>query len=139
MSYASHTSAGHLPPPLSGASVTVYLNGAEVRKFGQGAAEQLVLYPTPEVRVVKKIVSGAVTTEVTVLHHDGLGSVRAVTAGTGMRTEMSSYRPTAAMPFACCISQRQGLTPPAVRTATRAPSRRCCRTPCSLRRRTPCR
>jgi len=28
-----------------------------------------------------------------VLHHDGLGSVRAVTAGTGMRTETSSYRP----------------------------------------------
>jgi len=56
-------------------------------------SEQLVLYPTPEVRIVRKVVSGAVASEVTVLHHDGLGSVRAVTAGTGMRTETSSYRP----------------------------------------------
>jgi RHS repeat-associated protein len=44
-------------------------------------------------RIVTKIVPGSVVTERTVLHRDGLGSVRAVTAGTGAKTETSSYRP----------------------------------------------
>lgn len=63
--------------PGAGATVTAYVGGAEVRAFGQGAAEVLVLYPAPEVRLVKKFVSGAVTSEATFLQHDGLGSVRA--------------------------------------------------------------
>lgn len=52
-----------------------------------------MLYPSPEVRLVKKLVSGAVTTEKTFLHHDGLGSVRAVTGAAGTKTETSSCRP----------------------------------------------
>ena len=56
-------------------------------------AEGLVLYPSPEVRLVKNIVSGSVGTEKTILHRDGLGSVRAVTSAAGLRTETSSYRP----------------------------------------------
>ena len=53
----------------------------------------MTLYPKPEIRVVRKLVSGAVTTEKTMLHHDGLGAVRAVTSAAGLRAETSSYRP----------------------------------------------
>lgn len=57
------------------------------------AVEELIEYPTPDIRLVRKIVSGAVTTEKTMLHRDGLSSVRAVTSAAGLRTETSSYRP----------------------------------------------
>ena len=110
--------------------MTVYLGPIEIRKFGQGAVEEMTEYPTPDIRLVRKIVSGVVTTEKTTLHRDGLGSVRAVTLAAGLRTETSSYRPfgpssprpptrsipprrkassaSASMPTPDCIAEKQG-------------------------------
>ena len=67
--------------------MTVYLGPVKTRKFGQGAVEEMTEYPTPDIRLVRKIVSGAVTSEATVLHRDGLGSVRAVTGAAGLKAE----------------------------------------------------
>ena len=74
--FEGYTGANCATPGAS-ATVTAYVGGAEVRAFGQGASEVLALYPSPEVRLVKNLVAGAVTTEKTFLHHDGLGSARA--------------------------------------------------------------
>ena len=59
--------------PGAGASVTVYLGPIEIRKFGQGAVEEMTEYPTQDIRLVRKIVSGAVTTEKTVRSATGKG------------------------------------------------------------------
>lgn len=89
----NYTTGQACSAPTAAQPVTAYFGPLEIRNFGMGATEQMLLYPTADIRIVKKIVSGNVTTEKTVLHRDGLSSLRAVTSGTGLRTETSSYRP----------------------------------------------
>jgi len=80
--------------PLTGQStVTLYLGPVEVRHYGQGAAEEILLYPQPNIRIAKTKSAGVVTTRVFALHADGLGSVRAVTDGAGAVVQRTTYRP----------------------------------------------
>jgi hypothetical protein len=44
--------------------VTAYLGSVEIRKFGQGAAEELLLYPHASIRISKAKVAGAIVTGV---------------------------------------------------------------------------
>ena len=52
-----------------------------------------MLYPTANIRVTKTKSGSTVTTKVSALHADGLGSVRAVTDGAGAVVERTTYRP----------------------------------------------
>ena len=80
--------------PVTGqASVTLYLGAVEIRKYGQGAAEEILLYPRPNIRITKTKSGSTVTTKVNALHVDGLGSVRAVTDAGGAAVERTGYRP----------------------------------------------
>jgi len=79
--------------PLTGTSVTLYLGAAEIRKYGQGTAEEILLYPQPNIRITRTKSGSTVTTKVSALHADGLGSVRAVTDGAGAVVERTTYRP----------------------------------------------
>lgn len=80
--------------PATGQSeVTLYLGPVEIRRYGQGAAEEILLYPRPNIRITRTRSGGVVTTKVFALHADGLGSVRAVTDETGAAVERTTYRP----------------------------------------------
>ncbi|OYX39574.1 MAG: hypothetical protein B7Y91_00710 [Rhodobacterales bacterium 32-64-14] len=81
-------------PVTQQSEVTLYMGPVEIRKYGQGNAEEILLYPHPNIRIVKtKNASGQVVTKVNTLHLDGLGSVRAVTNEAGLATERTAYRP----------------------------------------------
>ena len=80
--------------PATGQSeVTLYLGPVEIRNYGQGAAEEILLYPQPNIRITKTKSGSTITTRVNALHADGLGSVRAVTDGAGTVVERTTYRP----------------------------------------------
>jgi RHS repeat-associated protein len=66
----------------------------EIRNYGQGNAEEILLYPHPAIRISKtKDAGAAVVTKVSTLHRDALGSVRAVTSAAGLAAERATYRP----------------------------------------------
>ncbi len=66
--------------PTASQPVTLYLGNIEIRKWGQGNAEEILLYPVPSIRIaLTKDAGGAVVTKVSTLHRDALCSVRAVT------------------------------------------------------------
>jgi hypothetical protein len=70
--------------PTAAQPVTLYLGMVEIRNYGQGNAEEILLYPRPSIRVSKtKDAGNAVVTRVSTLHRDALGSVRAVTTEAG--------------------------------------------------------
>lgn len=74
--------------------MTLYLGNVEIRKWGQGNAEEILLYPVPSIRIaLTKDAGGAVVTKVSTLHRDALGSVRAVTNAAGLKAERSLFRP----------------------------------------------
>jgi len=79
--------------PVAGATVTLYMGPVEIRRYGQGAAEEILLYPRPDIRITKTMSGSTVTTRVNALHTDGLGSVRAVTDGAGTVVEHTTYLP----------------------------------------------
>ena len=80
--------------PTASHVATLYLGPVEIRKYGQGNAEELLLYPHPAIRISKtKDAGGAMVTKVSTLHRDALGSVRAVTTAAGARAEKALYRP----------------------------------------------
>src|SRR5690606_11430344 len=79
--------------PVTGTSVTLYLGPVEIRNYGQGTAEEILLYPRPDIRITRTRSGSTVTTKVNALHADGLGSVRAVTDETGAAVERNAYRP----------------------------------------------
>jgi hypothetical protein len=69
----------------------------EIRSWGQGSAEEILLYPVPSIRIaLTKDAGGAVVTKVSTLHRDALGSVRAVTSAAGLAAAPpSTTRPPA--------------------------------------------
>ncbi|MGJ8626419.1 MAG: hypothetical protein ACSHXB_05610 [Sulfitobacter sp.] len=80
--------------PTSAQPVTLYLgSNTEIRNYGQGAQEEILLYPMPSIRIAKTKVGGNVVTKVSTLHTDALGSVRAVTNAAGQKAERATYRP----------------------------------------------
>ena len=80
--------------PTAAQPVTLYLGQAEIRNWGQGNAEEILLYPTPTIRIaITKDAGGVVVTKVSTLHRDALGSVRAVTNAAGLKAERSLFRP----------------------------------------------
>lgn len=80
--------------PTGSQPVTLYLGGVEIRNWGQGNAEEILLYPVPSIRIaLTKDAGGAVVTKVSTLHRDALGSVRAVTNAAGLKAERSLFRP----------------------------------------------
>lgn len=80
--------------PVTGQNaVTLYMGPVEIRKWGQGTAEEILLYPAPNIRITKTNPGSGVVTKVNTLHADGLGSVRAVTDEAGLAAERSTYRP----------------------------------------------
>ena len=94
--------------PATGQSeVTLYLGPVEIRNYGQGAAEEILLYPQPNIRITKTKSGSTITTRVNALHADGLGSVRAVTDGAGQAVELTTYRP-----FSEELALAQPLTQP---------------------------
>ena len=61
---------------------------------GSGRGEQLLIYASPALRITKtKNSSGVITSKLSILHRDGLGSVRAVTNGAGTKNERDTTRP----------------------------------------------
>ncbi|NOX72564.1 MAG: hypothetical protein GXP03_02685 [Alphaproteobacteria bacterium] len=81
---------------LQGAgNVTVYFGGVEIRDFGEGNSETILLYPQGNVRQVYTYdsVTGTVVEEVAYLNSDQLNSVRTVTSSTGGLGKRSTYRP----------------------------------------------
>ena len=74
-------------------TTTLYLGPVEIRNYGAGAAEEILLYPHPKIRITKTKSGSTVTTKVNTLLADGLGSIRAVTDAAGLKAETSTYRP----------------------------------------------
>ncbi len=72
---------------------TVYFGAVEISNFGQGAAEVYLAYPHPNVRQTTTKSGAVVSTAVSYLHRDQLGSVRLVSDTTGQRVEADVYRP----------------------------------------------
>jgi RHS repeat-associated protein len=80
--------------PTAAQPVTLYVGQAEIRNWGQGNAEEILLYPVPSIRIsLTKNAGGAVVTKVSTLHLDALGSVRAVTNAAGLKAERALFRP----------------------------------------------
>ena len=52
-------------------TVTLYMGPVEIRNYGQGAAEEILLYPRPDIRITKTKSGSTVTTRVNALHTDG--------------------------------------------------------------------
>jgi len=50
--------------PVAGATVTLYMGPVEIRRYGQGAAEEILLYPRPDIRITKTKSGSTVTTRV---------------------------------------------------------------------------
>ncbi|MGJ8628519.1 MAG: polymorphic toxin-type HINT domain-containing protein [Sulfitobacter sp.] len=72
-------------------TTTVYLNGTEIRNFGQGAGqEELVNYLADEVRLTE---SATADLRLDYLHYDQLGSVIGVSAPDGLTAERRAYLP----------------------------------------------
>ena len=67
--------------------MTVWLGPLEIRRFAQGSAEKLILYPMPDLRIIRYMNGATPVVEKSALHRDGLGSVRAVTSQAGLRTD----------------------------------------------------
>ena len=81
-------------PVTQQSETTLYMGAAEFRHWGEGNAEEILLYPTPNIRITKiRDAGGTIVTRVNTLHTDGLGSVRAVTDEAGLAAERSTYRP----------------------------------------------
>lgn len=54
----------------------------------------MLLYASPALRITKtKNTAGVIASKLSVLHRDGLGSVRAVTNAAGLKNERNTYRP----------------------------------------------
>ncbi|WP_170565662.1 RHS repeat-associated core domain-containing protein [Ruegeria atlantica] len=66
-------------------TVTVTFGGVEIRNFGQGASEEIVTYPHPDVRLVNGVAS--------YMHRDQLNSVRLITGTDGAEDKRSIYHP----------------------------------------------
>ncbi|WP_171181842.1 RHS repeat-associated core domain-containing protein [Ruegeria sp. HKCCD8929] len=66
-------------------AVTVTFGDVEIRNFGQGAAEEIVTYPHPDVRLV----NGAAS----YMHRDQLSSVRLITGADGAEDKRTVYHP----------------------------------------------
>ena len=49
-------------------AVTLYLGPVEIRKWGQGTAEEILLYPAPNVRITRTNPGGSVVAKVNALH-----------------------------------------------------------------------
>ena len=80
------------PTPLQPA--TAYLGSVEIRNYGQGAAEELLLYLHASIRISKtKDSGGAIVTGVSTLHRDAQESVRTLTTAAGFEAENTLYRP----------------------------------------------
>ncbi len=80
--------------PTASQPVTLYIGQTEIWNWGQGNAEEILLYPTLAIRIsLTKNAGGAVVTKVSTLHRDALGSVRAVTSAAGLKAERSLFRP----------------------------------------------
>jgi len=70
-------------------TVTVYLNGTEVRNFGQGSSkEELVTHLADEVRISD---GGGASSRLDYLHYDQLGSVIGLSNATGSSAERRTY------------------------------------------------
>ncbi len=70
-------------------TVTVYLNGTEIRNFGQGSSkEELVTHLADEVRISD---GGGVSNRLDYLHYDQLGSVIGLSNATGSSAERRTY------------------------------------------------
>jgi RHS repeat-associated protein len=63
-----------------------------VRNWKKTTTEEMTAFPTPDVRIVRRVSSGNVA-RIGALHRDGLGSVRAVTSDEGLANETDLYRP----------------------------------------------
>src|SRR5690606_16287284 len=74
-------------------TVTLYMGPVEIRNYGQGAAEEILLYPQPNIGITRTKSGSTIATKMNALHADGLGSVRAVTDGAGTVVERTTYRP----------------------------------------------
>lgn len=70
-------------------TVTLYLNGTEIRQFGQGSgAEEMVTHLADEVRISD---GGGASTRLDYLHYDQLGSVIGLSNNTGTSAERRTY------------------------------------------------
>ena len=74
--------------------MTLYLGPVEIRNYGQGSAEVILMYAHPSVRITRTMdAGGALVTASTPLFTDAQGSVRAVTNGSGAKAQRSVFRP----------------------------------------------
>ena len=62
------TQACNAPTPSQ--PVTAYVASVEIRKYGQGVAEELLLYPHAAIRISKTKPAGVVVTEISTLQRD---------------------------------------------------------------------
>ncbi|HHJ19944.1 MAG TPA: hypothetical protein ENJ84_09030 [Gammaproteobacteria bacterium] len=76
-----------------GTDTTAYFGPVEIRHFGQGTGEEILLYPHPNVRLALTNTGGQVERRASYLHSDQLGSVRVVTGADGASDREVSYRP----------------------------------------------
>jgi RHS repeat-associated protein len=88
-----YTPGQNCASPTASQPVTVWMGPLEIRRFLQTSSEKLMLYPTADIRIVKYMNAGSPVVQKSVLHRDGLASVRVVTDDAGLRTESSSYHP----------------------------------------------
>jgi RHS repeat-associated protein len=89
-------------PLLGSKTTTLYLGGVEIRDFGGGTAEEVLLYPHADVRLsytVDSVLQADGTevfvpkNEVAYLHRDQLQSVRAITDEDAVTELEAAYRP----------------------------------------------
>ena len=74
--------------------MTLYLGPVEIRNYGQGSAEVILMYAHPAVRITRTMdAGGGLVTASTPLFTDAQGSVRAVTNGSGAKAQRSVFRP----------------------------------------------
>ncbi|NOX73210.1 MAG: RHS repeat-associated core domain-containing protein [Alphaproteobacteria bacterium] len=92
VAYAGNTTAyvygadGGRVKKVEGTDETAYFGGVEIRKFGQGASEEILTYPHPSARYKNGVATAY-------LHSDQLNSVRTVTDSVGALAKRSTYRP----------------------------------------------
>lgn len=90
----NYTPAQSCTAPTPAQIATAYLGSVEIRNYGQGAAEELLLYPHATIRISKtKDSGGVIITGISTLQRDAQGTVYAVTTAAGVRAERTLYRP----------------------------------------------